>query len=391
MASFQTIAQRWRPAKIVLANSDTLKGQARLENDRFIFLRQEGKSAVQKFDYKDVRIAYIDDEVFTSTQLANIKNAKGKTIFDSTFVKVLIDGDIKLYYKENKSNRQSPKSFIIQKKDSSALELSQRIMQVNNSGAIQNLRLDAYKNQLAKLLEDCPSLNKTITRSDYFNETDMTAVIKKYIDCKGVSTKFLKPPKQRKTEITLMAGWDVTRIKFSSPFYYLSSSYTYSQKPFFGAQFAMPITRSGRLKLIGEGLFKSTSIQMYESEPGFENSQTTIKISYLHVNVGLKYSLPIGSHVNVDLLGAFSVGPILSKSFVRIVNHSYESNDFSFNSAESNVFVGFGIRFNERFGLTIRDEVAISNFTEYLDVSTTSNHVYYGLTYKIGKQKKDSK
>jgi|GEM_PF-6304359 len=378
-----THAQKWRPSKITLATSDTITGLARLDGD-LIYLKQANE--IRQLDNRKVRTAYIDDEVFISTHLANLKDAKGKVLYDSSFVKVLIDGDVRLYFKENKNNLQSPRTFIIQKKDSSALELVRKTIQVSNGAGSQNFQMNAYKTQLAKFLEDCPSLNRMLTKTDYYNEVEMTGMIRKYIECKGINTKFSQVAKFKKGDFTLLAGWDAAKIKFSSPFYYLSNSYTYSQTPFFGAQFSFPISRKGKLRLIGETLFKSTSIQMNTYDNVFfETSQTTIKVSYLHFNFGLKYSLPVSSHVAIDFLGAVSTGPVISKSFVRIINHSTQSNDFNFSRSESGILFGVGVNFNNHFGLTVRHDMIISNFAEYTQMSSSYSNFYYGLTYKFGK------
>lgn len=377
-------AQSWAPAKIILGNGDTVRASARLLQSKLIETKTGDKPG--RVDNRSAREFLVDGGRYISTYYAGFKSASGNPIADSAFAKVLITGDLNLYYVGHTGKADAPEAFILQAKNSPPVELSKKIMMVTQNGQEFTRSLDAYRTQLQEAFKDCPTLK--FPSGNFYTERSMRAVVNKYMACKGLASNYVDSGKRKPIQWTLLAGWDFTNVKFSpsnAVFYYLSSKNVSSQRPFFGIQAAIP-TKNNKFNVLGELILKSTSVTMQESN-ATETSYSKLDVTYLRLGIGGRYTLAGNDRLKLDLIGSLFVSPLISKKFQRAIKSSFgdsQDNTFFFKTTEMSYVLGLGLRWNEKYGITLRSESTVAGaFSQSYAAGAVGHYLYAGVTYRI--------
>ncbi len=394
-------AQKWTAAKILLDSSDTLRGEGILKYNTLQF-RKDASSTAITYSPDQVRLIYIDNGVFASTDFIGLSAGEKSALAEPFFAEVLMSGDVDLYYQVTPANRDSPSIFFIKKGDEPALQLIKTIVMQTVNGVQYRKVNEAYRDQLKMLFNDCPSVIVD-TRKDYYKEAPMLALVKSYVACRSNKSDYVKKVITNKAKFSVVAGITLssmsTKVGALSP----GTSYDYiprsssSTSPFFGVQLAVPLDRKEKLAAVTELVYSSmkASGTYQRTISGFQEefATTNISRSYLRVNESLRRNLTLGNNLYANLHIGFSFSAVLSGSYHAdlattntgngsVSHFDYDLKD-SFQSTEAGFFGGAGLNY-KKIGLMMRYEQTLS-FTVSTQFQATLQNIYIALTYKISK------
>ena len=128
---------------------------------------------------------------------------------DTTYLQVLVDGPKSLYYLEDEN--QKIHFFIGQSGKFDRLMFKVYNTKYNNISIEK--RDEKYKGQLNIYLQDCSSIQKKISSSEY-KKNELIKLFKDYYECKNSEITYHYKVEKNKSEFGLLAGLSFTQLKF---------------------------------------------------------------------------------------------------------------------------------------------------------------------------------
>lgn len=401
LCSIQSFGQRWNPARLVLPGRDTLRGEAILRYDTIRFRTNATEKSIS-YGTGDVSFAYIDNILYASSDFIGLPPSEKMVLGRSFFMKVLLLGDIDLYYHVNRGNRTSPVLFFIRKGEEPAFQLIRSTISEKINGQEYNRVNEAYRDQLKFLFSDCPSV-VVDTRKDYYKEKPMLTLVSSYLDCRKLNANHKVIFAAYKPQLTFIAGLSASTLNIQVHSQTILPPATYdvypkkasSSNPFFGVQLALAMDRKEKIHFIGELMYSKVNFSnVKQTTPsGFQTAEetTTISRSYLRTNAGFRRNLKLAGslYANVHLGLSFSfVASFNYDGDVKLTNlgtgsvsNSRYSHEIDFQTTEAGFFGGAGLGY-KRFGLMGRFEQTLS-FSSNNDFSATLQNIYISLNYRF--------
>jgi hypothetical protein len=366
--SYAATAQ-WSDAKLVLTNSDTLVGRARLRYDTIAF--RVGNAKASYYSSAQVKSVMMNNETYFSSDYLKLP-ASGNS--NSFFVKALVQGDIVLYYRDdNPKDANSQPSFFIGKKESPMIELLKLEKKIFKDGLWYTQYYDAYKNQLSDFFKDCPNQIIDI-KKNFFTQPLMTKVVEQYASCKNLSLK-KNSVSEVKPALSLLTGIDYSHFKFTSDefaFRYINNVSTSSTMPFAGLKLELPVKHSTSTKLVLETILKMTRISF---------NAYKISVTYMKLNIGGEKIFRLNNKSALELHAGFALNPIIGSKFT---SPDPSNTSFGFKTFEIGTWYGAGLNF-ERIGFFVRNENFFGGFTSFENLTMSGSYLYGGLKYKLRK------
>ena len=403
LCALQLFAQRWNPARLVVPGRDTLRGEAILKYDTIRF-RADANAKAVSYGTSDINVAYIDKDLYSSSEAIGLPPSEKAVLGGPFFMKVLLLGEVDLYYHINKSNRSSPTLFFIRKGDQPATQLIKTTTTEIINGQQYNRVNEAYRDQLKFLFSDCPSV-VVDSRKDYYKEKPMLDLVSSYVSCKKSNPVYKTKIIVKKPQFTVMAGIDMATFTStytigsapSSTYRYLPASSS-SSNPFFGVQMSISLSKNDRTSLISELMYNQLSATSHIFSPSYpagfqdEDATTNIKRSYVRLNEGIRRTFKVGENMSANLHLGLSFSVAASSSYdvnlatlnkgTGVTSNSVISlaPNFSSNS-EIGYFGGAGINY-KKIGLLARFEQTL-NISSNTDIVAKVQNIYFGLNYRI--------
>jgi hypothetical protein len=365
-------------AKLILPNLDTLVGKAKLRYDTVVFRGSDGKTSY--YSSKQVSSVIMNDEIYFSSDYLKISTSANSNSF---FAKVLIQGDVVLYYRRNNpKDANSWPSFFIGKKESTIIELVSLEKKIYKDGLYYTQYYDAYKNQLVEFFKDCPNQIVDV-KKDFFKESPMVKVVEQYSNCKNLSIR-KKSISAAKPTFSLFGGVDQTHIKFSAggayAFKFIDNVSTSSTMPFVGLKLELPVKHSKSIKLVTEVMFKKTNVSWSAYTLPYWNT-CKLSVTYVKINLGAEKSFPISNKSSLEIHAGLSLSPIIDSRFT---SSDPYNQGFGRKVIEAGAWYGAGINFG-RTGFFVRNENVIVNFILEPGLKMSGSYLYGGLKYKLSK------
>lgn len=366
----------FRNGFIITLDNDTINGQVDYKSNAKSYKSCIFKGEQEEKEYYPDEIfgfGYDDDKFFSSQ------------IIESSFVEVLILGEISLY--------KSKDRYYV-KKDTSLYDLESIYEEVKIYGKVAIKENNRWRGTMSYLISDCINNPNSIVSTTNLDEKSLTKLIVKYNKCKGSEFKEFKISKPWiKYDFGATVGLTKSEIQIanrSESFLYLDDSYT-SFDPTYGILIGISSPRIlEKLSFQGEVHFikSSYSSLVVLNRSSTEYHDTYINLSTLSVPLSLKYSFPekkyglyLQGGINYDYQLKSDSKLLTERVIGNVVNTSPESIAFEINNNQIGYWGGIGIlRSYQKFkaSLAIRYfEMSALNKTG--DFTTRNSHIIINL------------
>jgi hypothetical protein len=276
----ETYAQgNFKKGYIITLKNDTIYGQ--------IVKRATGNVyASCQFSQADVLIEYLPQEIIGYGYLKGANFIS--TVTESTFVEVLVSGDLSLY--------KSRSNFILKKDD----EVYSFKSANNEDQSFAGLGLkedNRWRDIVANLVRDCIENSTSFVKTVKLNKSSLTKLVRQYNLCKDVNSIAFKGNRPLfKFNVGATIGIINSSIEISDPklqYQYIGKSFS-SLDPTFGLVFDLALPRfNDHLIFQPEIHFTRTSyITLVELPNSFHD--TIIELSTVSIPLSIKYSVPVG-------------------------------------------------------------------------------------------------
>jgi hypothetical protein len=282
-------------------------------------------------------------------------------IEESTFLRVLIQGQLSLfYYYDFKPH------YFIRKGNEDLLEIVIQLNLVTNNQGNESIKtFDKYKLQLSAAMSDCVSLKEKIAKTT-FNEKSLKALVLEYNRCQSSAITFVETPTKIKADLGLIVGGNFTTLRFSGDADPIvkgkfSNSFTINGGLFLNL--VLP-GNQGQWAIRNEIFYKSINSQSsYQTNVAGRVTRYNNVINYeaLKYNLGAQWKAPSNKVQPFANLGVALAVPIKSNSYrdiISIGSPSYtDREDYPKNSLEFGYWVSAGVVVR-RINLQLRYDVA---------------------------------
>lgn len=217
---------------IIQLSGDTLNGFIDYrnwdKNPSVLSFKVNQNDVYQKYTPTDIAGYGVDNEIYKSAAVeteissdneSSLTNDSEVNITKVTvFLQELLRGEKGLYYFVNQVGKNQfyiyhdglYELLVYKRYNTNKSVESKTVMQYN---ILKNRR---YIGQLMNYMQDCndPKLTSYINNSSY-TSTDLKAIFKKYLACKGTDIKFTKKGKKLNIELGVMTGLSMTSLDFA--------------------------------------------------------------------------------------------------------------------------------------------------------------------------------
>lgn len=402
---------------IILKTGDTLKGQIdyrdwELNPSSIRFRNASGEiktfspSMIAGFTdgrelvFWSARLA-IDISNYTLTDL--LTDDTEKIVRDtSVFVKVLVRGQLCLYYLKDKNDKDH---FWFRNGQDSAYEMriSRKVKKTGegaHSGTQGIATLNLYQIILPGIVEDCPGVAEQAKKAG-FSIQDFTGIALKYNECRGSkSFSVVHKTKKVKARFGLIAGASAVNLRFHGaeeiPITHASFPGTWTWMGGVALKVILPYLNGSWIiyndlvyrPYSASGSYDSTNILIPNSSDHYE---WTFNMGYLKLNTMLRYQYPkwaVKPFVNLGISNSYAV-----------INDSHCTQTFTWHGTsevtegpaiqetknyEIGFICGLGACFRG-FGFEFRFETA-NGMSAYSTLTAAENSYSFLLSYTFGEK-----
>ena len=393
--------EHFEPGTVVLINGDSIRGFIDNQNwgitpDKIDFKKSPealattshpGELASCEHHRKDLYVArhvilhYRTDDIAELERMMDTLTWTGPR-----FLQVLYRGAADLYLV---TDERSLKHFFVEKDTLRTTELELRRMigvkrdpGANISALPAVATVEKYKQVLAYLFADCPSIQSKIRNCSY-SERSLVHLFRDYSSCRNVKGHEIEPVKQKaRVSGGVLLGASATTLNLTTEIDYLSyldqQDYNYSIRPSAGLRLFIELPRNnGRYGIVNDFLY--TAYRVEGTAPNGTGSTITNSFgnSYLgfHTQLHVDFSDgPLRTYGKAGMGNSFQVSN--SSSFT-ITNGSGSTSYtdprfYGMRTYEASFLMSFGVRKNRlQADLTCKFGNGFSQFTA-IGSSTTS-------------------
>jgi hypothetical protein len=318
--------QNYQPAKVTTLAGDTLRGYINYRgwdrNPRVVSFKTDLQASEQLFRPLDIKGFSVSSEQYAGAkvsvedspqQLNNLSTtATPKYRADTVFLRALVAGPKSLYqYK----NDDSYDFFYIQQAGSYDLLVCKRY-KAPGDGPVVVQTNNTFRDQLARYLTDCPSLEPKLKRLTY-TASSLQSTLASYYACTSQSVGFQRRSKT-KHQFGILAGVSQTTLSFSdvkNSEYPTFDSYT-QIRPTGGVYYNISLPGAlGRFSVNNEVVFTSFkgSGTQEKSDPittNYYKVVSSLELGYLKLNSMLRFTGTLGSgsvFINAGISNSYAV------------------------------------------------------------------------------------
>jgi hypothetical protein len=337
-----------------------------VKNPNEILFKVSETGTNQSFDVEDLTEFVVNNDLFRSavvkvSLLARHEETNTAAIEveeKEVFLRMLVTGSKELYYYQ--SQLETDHFYIKQGLDYELLEYKEYV-----KGSSGNTKLIAknrkYIGQLVVYLTGCGESQKILSSTKYAVKS-LKSAFYKYYECIG-ETVVKDSRKEVLTKINLLSGVSMTQVKFESDvsgFKYLDQgTFEVSTQPVLGVGVDFVIPR-GREKwaISTELLYKSYRVNwnydVYTHPEVYRLGQYEMGISYLQVNVMMRYAYPVSEQVSLIVKGGLAYGNVINEvNEKNVLYRNYVDERIDEGKALDDV-KGIELGFNVGLGLSYR-------------------------------------
>jgi hypothetical protein len=372
---------------VVNVQGDTLRGFLKTGNQinsKVVFKEKNNQTQTTTYTPEQLNTFFFkptDEYYYSKTVNINVKpfgeslnldnSAKPVFIQKTVFVNLLSKGAINLYMLDRWDDNYH---FFVEKNGSEITELL-LIKYIINTGEYQGklVTVEEFKNQLASMLENCPTIN---ARKIDYGETSFTETIQKYNSCVDKTTQqYTKKKEGLNFNIDILGGLSRREFvlnTFQYRLYYGSSSdpSLLSFAPRFSPSLGLSLDVSSKRKnnSLATGLdiiFRSDSYKTnindrggYKYEASYVNTAIEINpfVKYIfkrnkikpYVRVGIIYAFNLKNENSIKITRLFPLSPVLDGEISK-----------GFRNTEIGFLAGIGCNFSK-----IKAEVLYGNLNK---------------------------
>jgi hypothetical protein len=306
--------------------------------------------------------ARVETEALGKDQLDQSPNIE--TITETVFLQTLTSGEKSLFLYKNEWSREN---FYIKENDEHYLLKYKKYNKEETVGGTK--RIFAVENkfflgQLSAYLNDCPTIQEDISRTQYKSES-LIRLFLKYTDCMGKEVQFQKPKEKLLTKFGFLGGVSMTSLNFKGQNRpnLTEVNYGISTNPVLGLSFDLILPRNMRKwSITNELMFASYKFSgsntNQKSTNHVEQSETRFESSQLKINSMVQHSMFFNS-LEWFLHGGVSFGFALSETNEEYIETVFFDSFTAKNRkpvesdriAETGFLFGTGLRFGNISGI----------------------------------------
>lgn len=339
--------ENFKPGFIVDNNKDTIKGLIDYRNwaitpKKFKF-KIQSNSETKVYSSTDILSFGVAGEIYTSgiviVEDGPLNSMDHDNLWqfheriDTTYLQVLVDGPKSLYYLEDEN--QKIHFFIGQSGKFDRLMFKVYNTKYNNISIEK--RDEKYKGQLNIYLQDCSSIQKKISSSEY-KKNELIKLFKDYYECKNSEITYHYKVEKNKSEFGLLAGLSFTQLKFiaDKEFSYLKKAdFPISTNLAFGVFWNILFSRQkDRISFNNEVLYcsykaVSNNVRSSDNNDIYDITTGSIGCTSIKLNNLLRFKYPVKNtfvFVNGGISNAVTISETNNR---RVESHVYSQTNIS--------------------------------------------------------------
>ena len=315
--------QNFQPAKVTTLTGDTLRGfidyKGWDKNPKLVVFKPDLQAPAQTFRPLDIKGFLVNSEQYTGSAVAietsptilEELTVSPVPLFrtDTTFLRTVVSGPRSLY-----RNKVDGREFFYTEQQGKFDLLIYKRYKPSSTYTVVRFN-NTYREQLAKYLADCPTIEAKSKQLLYTSST-IQKLFKTYYTCTGQQGGF----RQNKTtyQFGVLAGVTRSTVRFdASPSFGpppgFDNNSTYG--PTGGLFFYIPLPGNlGHFSINNDVVytsFKSSGSTMTGSYSGNYNAiASSISLAYLKLNTQLRFTRPIGSgslFINAGMSNSYAI------------------------------------------------------------------------------------
>lgn len=320
----------------------------------------------------------IDDKLDTSHEL-NIKKI-------SSFVKVIFDGEKKLYH--YKSDEYKKDNFYISINNNLELLIYKKyINEVDQKNSIVENK--KYIGQLSFYLDGCSEVQSELKKTKY-TESSLEEIFNTFYDCGEEEFVFKSNPKTVGLKLGVLAGLSNTSLSFSSSFKSFLTETEYSQSTNFvgGVFFDIILPRSfERYSIYNELSYTSYSVEGKHTGE-IRGTHSKFGNQAIGINSMFRYKHPIGNQfifVNAGINLSFVVNEIneMDQTILSApeIPKAIEEAHYDTRKSEQGLLFGVGVK-HQDFALEVRYMIG-NGMANYGSTTSITHRIFFLLSYEL--------
>lgn len=395
--------KNFKPGFVVVGQQDTLHGYINSRNWNrnpvSVEFRKTPKSENRIYDIAEISAFKVEDESYVKaavmvdvspTNLNELSSSPTPTIEPQTvLLRILVNGPKNLFCLVTRTGR---KHFFIGRNQAYEPLINYRYN--HTGGQAMVIKVESFKEQLQKYLEDCHSLKSEIAKLDY----DLNAIselFQKYYDCQHTQPTFAAHREQLTFQTGILAGMSVSKLRFigSSPQHLTETDYKSSYRPSAGLflNLTFPRTRK-KLSLNNEIMFTSLNASGHHEQVldagRNASSDMVFELSYLKLNNLLRYKV-LNRGVSLFISTGISNGVIVQKrNHKETTTHNYSGETIERGTAidfmrkyEQGLVFGIGSS-HKKVALDVRYELG-NGIADVNGLGSPTRRLYVLLAYQF--------
>jgi hypothetical protein len=397
--------KNFKSGYIVDIQNDTIKGTIDYRNwdksPKAIVFKNSADSKVNIRTPKNIQsfgvageryvagIVTVDKSGDRESDLTETENLKYKT--DTAFLQVLVDGSKSLYYLKDENSKTF--FFIWQNGIFVPLEIIKFLEKGDGAYYIQTK--EKFKGQLIFYLQDCPSIQKSISNVIY-SKNGLIKLFNEYYKCTQKEMLYQPELEKIKLESGITGGISITKIEFIGDDFFLpliDSDYPLSKNFAIGGfcNIILPRTQD-RLIIRNELLFTTYKVKGFNldsNDPNiYTNTYTSIGYSYIKLNNLIRFRQRV-KNLYLFVNGGISNGVSVSETNrLRAEAHVFSVNSILEKEAlinskkwERGYIIGSGAEF-KKLSFEVRYEKS-DGMSTYPLLSSPVKRYYFILGYRF--------
>ena len=345
--------QNYQPAKVITLADDTLRGYINYrswdQNPRTVSFKPDLQAPEQHFRALDIKGFSVSSEQYagarisvenSSQELNNLTTTATPSYrADTVFLRTLVAGPKSLYECKDANGYH----FFYVRQDGGRYDLLvfKRYKAPGDGAPVVQLN-NTFRDQLARYLADCPSIEPKLKAITY-TASALQRAFASYYACTSQALSFQHRSKI-KHQVGVLAGIAQTRLLFSNvknPEYPTFDSYT-QVRPTGGIYYTVSLPGSLRFSVSNAVVFSSFSGSGYLEQPGstssiYRKTTASMSLSYLKLHTLLRYTRPLGAGA-VFINAGVSNGYAIQVESEKVVRERFYSSE---TTTTTKLFSGF--------------------------------------------------